>query len=148
MLLTSCHYPCIGCYSLTGILNICQFSHVKFWVIFCFIMHDIISHNYCICVRTYLICFIGYFVKTYLGMQMRLNWSSWAGFVPHYFETNSFVPQHWYARMVINIFPMNRRNQEDMDLFSIILNQEIKKLSTLVCHFSLLEWTHLQRIFH
>lgn len=44
MLFTSCLYPCIGCYSLIGILK--YLSIFKLWVIFFFIIHDIMTIVY------------------------------------------------------------------------------------------------------
>ena len=40
---------------------------------------------------------------------------------------------------------MNRRNHEDMHLFSVILNQEIRRLSTQVSYFMLAERSLMER---
>lgn len=82
----------------------------------------------------------GYFENPYLEQQMRLNWNLWTGsyLVCHllkwYHIGLSFVCSYFSWRLSW-ISPPNkyRRNHEDMHLFSVILNQEIRKLSRQVC---------------
>lgn len=81
----------------------------------------------------------GYFENPYLEQQMRLNWNLWTGFylVCHllkwYHIGLSFVCHISHEDDLIVPLNKYRRNHEDMHLFSIILNQEIRKLSRQVC---------------
>lgn len=156
MLFTLCLYPCIGCYSLIGILKYlsifpCQaLSHILF--------HHTWYHNYCIIVIIQLHFNFQFFWTTFVfNLLYRLFRKDIFGAADEIelkfmdrFISKPIISFHnidilqWWP--IFSLF--NRRNQEDMHLFSIILNQEIRKLSRQVCHFSLLEWTHLQRIFH